>query len=129
MQTVRLLSLYSTQLSPPKTVVVFDQVLYGTVNDFTKVSSCMLVYFHYIISDRQNLAFWKETLKFYYNISDKQNLYFYEIRQKEKSYCLVAAALIIAYSKYSFTYSLTSTPLSMYLSSISAQARLSLSAW
>ena len=49
--------------------------------------------------------------------------------QKEKSHCFLATALIIAYSLYCFTYRLTSTPLSIYRSSISAQAWLSLSAW
>ena len=37
-------------------------------NDITKVSSCMLVCFHYMKPVVQNLAFWKQTFIFYYII-------------------------------------------------------------
>jgi hypothetical protein len=52
-----LLSLSSTQLSPPVTVRATDQSCMELLGGFTKVSSCMLVYSYYIKSDRQNLAF------------------------------------------------------------------------
>ena len=64
-----LLSSSSTQLSPPKDRNGLPiKSCMELFNDITKVSSCMLVCFHYMKPVVQNLAFWKQTFIFYYII-------------------------------------------------------------